>query len=250
MTGEIGWHHPEDESDQWDGVNDPGIEHFRGSPLPHLARETNQNSMDGCRAEPVHVRFERAEVLAESIPGLEELRNTIEACAKAAVHESKKAEEFFERARQMLKSKKLAVLLVSDSNTTGVRGPCKNGAPFYAFMKAEGQSKKDSETAGGSYGIGKYAPYAVSALRTVLISTIYTRPDGVAEQLTQGKSVLMSHDIDGTRRRGTGFWGLRDRCQPLVNKFSLIPGWLRRAEGEDQLKDRLGTTLAILGFTG
>lgn len=25
----IGWHHPNDEADQWDGFNDSGIEHFQ-----------------------------------------------------------------------------------------------------------------------------------------------------------------------------------------------------------------------------
>ena len=37
-------------------------------------------------------------------------------------------------------------------------GPCNNGTKYYAFMKAKGQSRKDSETASGSYGIGKFAP--------------------------------------------------------------------------------------------
>ena len=46
MTSTIGWHHPIDESDQWDGFNEPGIEHFSGSPITHLAREVNQNSVD------------------------------------------------------------------------------------------------------------------------------------------------------------------------------------------------------------
>ena len=42
----VGWHHPVDDSDQWDGFNEPGIEHFAGSPIRHLAREVNQNSFD------------------------------------------------------------------------------------------------------------------------------------------------------------------------------------------------------------
>ncbi len=28
----IGWHHPVDESDQWDGFNEPGMAHFTGNP--------------------------------------------------------------------------------------------------------------------------------------------------------------------------------------------------------------------------
>jgi hypothetical protein len=35
MSKKIGWNHPVDASDQWDGFNEPGIEHFSGSPIPH-----------------------------------------------------------------------------------------------------------------------------------------------------------------------------------------------------------------------
>jgi hypothetical protein len=72
-------------------------------------------------------------------------------------------------------------------------GPSHNGTAFYAFMKAKGQSKKASDTATGSFGIGKFAPYAVSRLRTVFVSTVYKDAEGVIQRLTQGKSILMSH---------------------------------------------------------
>jgi hypothetical protein len=43
-------------------------------------------------------------------------------------------------------------------------------------MKATGLSKKemyDDDTGLGSYGIGKFAPFAVSQLRTIFVSTVY-----------------------------------------------------------------------------
>ena len=70
MSGDIGWHHPVDESDQWDGFNEPGIEHFAGSPIRHLAREVNQNALDAGDADIVDVRIRLHEVEVTSIPHL------------------------------------------------------------------------------------------------------------------------------------------------------------------------------------
>ena len=125
--------------------------------------------------------------------------------------------------------------------TQGIKGPVKNGTPYYAFMKAKGQSKKQTDTAGGSFGIGKFAPYAVSALRTVFVSTIFKSLEENIVQYTQGKSILMSHDDEvGNRRQGIGFWGVKDKCQPIEGGQEL-PQWLIRSE-------IIGTKLLLLGF--
>jgi hypothetical protein len=34
MSEAIGWNHPPDQSDQWDGFNDMGMAHFTGNPYP------------------------------------------------------------------------------------------------------------------------------------------------------------------------------------------------------------------------
>ena len=126
-------------------------------------------------------------------------------------------------------------------------GPSHNGTAFYAFMKAKGQSKKASETATGSFGIGKFAPYAVSKLRTVFVSTVYKAEDGSIQRLTQGKSILMSHDENGERRQGVGFWGVKARCQPVPSSDYKLPNWIQR--GDANLADEdIGTKLTILGF--
>jgi hypothetical protein len=118
-------------------------------------------------------------------------------------------------------------------------------------MKAKGQSKKDSKTATGSFGIGKYAPYVTSKLRTVFVSTVFKRPgnDGYI-QYTQGKSVLMSHDSDPLKRhQGTGYWGIRERCQPVDESIQCgLPHWLLREGSHDAVREKMGTTLAVLAF--
>jgi hypothetical protein len=169
----IGWHHSKYESDRWDGFNVSGIEHFRGNPLLHLAREVIQNAIDARCDGKIKVRFKLSEIETSTLPNLAELLENLQHCLVAADDESEKAKLFFKNAIEKLGNKTIKVLEVSDFNTHGMMGPSKNGTPFYAFTKAEGQSKKDSETASGSYGIGKFAPYATSELRTIFVSTIY-----------------------------------------------------------------------------
>lgn len=244
MSNVIGWHHPKDESDQWDGFNEPGIEHFRGSPVKHLAREVIQNALDAADSDdkPVVVKIKLHKVLTNSIPDIDGFRENISYCS-ASAKESTKAEAFFKTAQEALDKKEISILEVSDFNTLGMAGPSENGTPFYAFMKAKGQSVKGSNTASGSYGIGKFAPYAVSKLRTVFISSISkNKKSGADEQLTQGRSILMSHDVGSERKQGVGFWGIKNRCQPVSGVDSIVPDWIKRAEY------KAGTKLSILCF--
>lgn len=249
-----GWVHPIDESDQWDGFNEPGIEHFSGSPIRHLAREVVQNSLDSHDEKinlPVRVVINEQSIKVSEIPSVDELKKTLNYCLKSAENESPKAKQFFENALKDLEKPRIKVLEISDYNTKGMRGPVTNGTPYYAFMKAKGQSKKFSETATGSFGIGKFAPYAVSKLRTVFVSTVFQEDDVNFNQYTQGKSILMSYDDESMKRHlGIGFWGVREKCQPVEGKDKSLPNWLVRSPSKDDLKKHVGTKLIILGFEG
>lgn len=244
----VGWHHPVDDSDQWDGFNEPGIEHFAGSPIRHLAREVNQNSFDSGDGSVVKVAISHYLIETSSIPQVEELKATMDLCKDAAAQESDKALQFFSTATKELEKNKISVLEISDFNTRGMKGPSENGTAFYAFMKAKGQSRKASSTATGSFGIGKFAPYAVSKLRTVFVSTVYTDEAGKFNQLTQGKSILMSHDKGFKRLQGAGFWGAKKKCQPVAGVHDDLPDWLLRCTDENKLSESTGTKLIILGF--
>jgi hypothetical protein len=246
VPDKIGWYHPIDESDQWDGFHDSGIEHFRGRPIMHLAREAIQNAIDARLEKYVVVDIRLEKMDTRLIPGIEELKQNIDLCYEAALKESIEAKTFFLKAREELSKNKINVLVITDSNTSGMVGPCKNGTKYFAFMKAKGQSRKDSETATGSYGIGKLAPYASSNIRTIFVSTVYEEEDGSLKQLTQGKSILMSHDNRGKRRMGTGFWGVKEKCQPVEGINSLLSSSIQLANTPDQVKK--GTKIAILCF--
>lgn len=244
----VGWYHPNDESDQWDGFNDSGIEQFRGNPIVHLAREINQNAIDAADSGTVEVTFRLHEVDPSSIPNFDQYKENLEDCLTAAQDESDKAKSFFESALKLLNRKKIFILEASDHNTQGMRGPSENGTPFYAFVKAKGQSKKVSDTAAGSYGIGKFAPYAVSGARTIFVSTVYQDKDGQWHQLTQGKSILMSHNKNGYRKQGVGFWGAIDKCKPISGISAIIPVWMARANNIKELPLNKGTKISILCF--
>lgn len=184
----------------------------------------------------------------KSIPALAELVNAIERCTEAAkFDDSEKAAKFFASAKKMLEAKDISVLQIRDSNTTGLVGPCENGKPFFAMLKATGQSRKVG-TSTGSYGIGKFAPFTVSELRTVFVSTVWNNEAGKAQHYVQGKSVLMSHhDAIGRMRRGTGFWGVRKNCAPVIGLPDDLPDWLRLADNSGSLAET-GTMLTIMGF--
>lgn len=246
---EVGFEFPVDASGQWDGFNDSAMEHFSGNPFQHLGREVPQNTIDAKAGKPARIRVSLTKIKPTAIPDLAAFRETIEQCAVAAeTEQNEKSTKFFDNAKDLLAKKEVTVLQIEDSNTLGVKGPCENGKPFFALLKATGQSKK-SDTSTGSYGIGKFAPFTVSGLRTVFVTTVWQGYDGSWNHYVQGKSVLTSH-IDGTgaTRRGTGFWGLKQGCMPIESITSDVPEWLRRTKEDGEFAGFAGTTLSILGF--
>lgn len=132
----------------------------------------------------------------------------------------------------------VSILTVEDYGTTGLIGPSVTGKPFHALIKGSGVSQKSSADAGGSFGIGKNAAFAVSQLRTVFYSTLY-QLNGATHHLAQGKSILVSHTDDrGNEKRGIGYCGHPEF--QAVEHPELLPAWLHRTE--------TGTTVASLAF--
>ena len=239
MSDDIGWRFPPTNGGRIDGFNDPGIAHFTGAPLASLARETIQNSLDASLApdEPVHVSFELISLHPGNV-GQDELATAINASIQTA-GDDPLASTALTAAAKSLMSDKILCLRVSDRNTTGLLGD-----HWRALVKMQGVSHKpELEGAGGSHGIGKYAPFAVSTLRTVFYWTCF-HEDGKVQERFQGKSVLMSHtNAEEEETQGTGFFGVKEDCRELTQK---IP---RRFRLLDQHQSPLrGTSLTIMGF--
>lgn len=241
------WEFPRNDSKEEEGLADAGIETFRDAALPSLARESSQNSMDAALirwepgVDPVHVVFSAHLVEPNEIPGLDQLQASLQACLdKAIQRELKKEKQFFTRALKVTRGRKIPVLCVEDYATTGLKGPAEEGTPFHALVRATGISQKSNSDAGGSFGIGKNAAFAVSDLHTVFYSTRYLQDDGSEKILVQGKSILISRKENGCELRAKGYWGEED--YNAVEDASRLPAWLVRKE--------TGTTVASIGFNG
>ena len=239
-VSEIGWHFPP----TWGGVamgyNDPGIAHFGGAREQSLARETIQNSLDAAASlgKPVDVTFE-LRVHDDDWFAKSKLAATIQRClTEAKDRQDEKASRAFEEAAQLLGNQRLTFLRVADRNTTGLRGE-----KWDALLKRPGVSVHDQPGAGGSWGIGKNAPFTLSPLRTVFYWTRFEE-NGEPTERFQGKAVLMAHESDGQERQSTGFFGLVDRCRAVDG--NTIPSAVRDVERSDP--GRLGTSLWIAGF--
>lgn len=242
------WQFPGNESLEEEGLADAGIETFRGAPLAGLARESVQNSMDAAAFRgnakedaPVKVVFELQNIRSEDVPGIGQLTRAFRACLEKVTSRGIKKEiEFFETALDVASGPLIPVLSVSDYGTTGLKGPATPGHPFHALVRASGVSQKGSSEAGGSFGIGKNAAFAVSALRTVFYSTLY-RESGRQRRLVQGKSVLVSRKERGEEVRAKGYWGA-PKYEPVVDDaVNDLPQWLVRSE--------TGTTVTSIGFS-
>jgi hypothetical protein len=199
----------------------------------------------------VSVSFELREVPVADIPGVDRLKSIIQRCSVAEGNDTRKAKEFFSTAKKVLSGKSVSVLSITEQNTTGIRGPCQNGTPYFAYMKATGQSKKElkeGDTGLGSYGIGKFAPFAVSHLRTMFVSTVFEH-SGKFAQYTQGKALLTSHvDSQQRTRQNIGYWGIRQRCMPVEGRYSELPKWIQRAHKASELPQHVGSSFHVIGF--
>ena len=242
MRDKIGWHFPPTGGGRVDRFNDPGIAHFDGNPLVNLARETIQNSLDAKAGPgPVEVSFEIQEIDRRDSLGRDELTAAVAACLHELGDDDDKARTMLNHAAELLERNRLPYLCVRDENTTGLRG-----RHWKALVKWQGASVKETRSAGGSHGIGKYAPFAVSPLRTVFYWTRFE--DGTeSRELFQGKAVLMSHAAPGPGRvetQGTGFYGIVEGCREL--RGDGVPERIRRVEGSSGRGN--GTSLWIAGF--
>lgn len=200
-----------------DGPNNPKIEHFGGNYNYYLAREVIQNSLDARDdySKPVKVIFKLEYINKEDFPGQEEL-NAILSMQVDFNKSNKAALKILTPAIEMLNRKTIPFLKISDFNTSGLNGADndRNGG-WYSLVRSTGNTTK-TEGSGGSFGIGKGAPFAASVLRTVFYST----KNKAAVSIFQGKAELVSFiDVDGDIKRGVGSYGLKQnsfRNGPLM----------------------------------
>ena len=174
----INWRFPPLSGGTRQGYTNNDIEAFKGEELmDNLAREVCQNSLDAkipaCTA-PVKVVFELKHVPTAEYAVFGDYKECIDGCRRywGDSMDSKLA-RFLHDAEEMLSRDTIPVLVAGDYNTRGLSGSRtrKLDTPWEALTGADGVSVKSTETSGGSYGIGKNAPFACSALSMVFYNT-------------------------------------------------------------------------------
>jgi hypothetical protein len=223
------------------GLNDPGIETFEGNFGGHLARECSQNVGDAAATDgsPVRITFTVFDLSISQIPCAGHLEGVFKSCAKFWA-DNPKTIEFFKTAQKQIHKRAIRVMRISDFGTTGLTGgDAERDGKWYCLVRSGGVSNK-TEGTGGSFGIGKFAPFAASAFRTVLYST--RTIDG--KVAFQGVSRLVSHeDEKGETTQGTGYigeWSERSRQFTAIRKDDAVPEPFRRTEP--------GTDIYVLGY--
>lgn len=236
------WYFPPTSGGNSYGFRDPAEEHFRSETWSRVMREIIQNSLDARDKpdKPVRIRIYETEVPKKSI-GSKGLYGHMKAALKRAREEKNpRAERFYEHSLEILNKPKITALAVIDSNTKGLAGQ-----NWKSLVHGDGTSSKGGmPAAGGSYGIGKSAPYLVSALKTVCYSTRYSDGGSVHKRLI-GRSKIVTHEspYDGEELQNIGLGsrpGQRKNARPGPIEGDAIPNEFRLSEA--------GTGIFIMGF--
>ncbi len=227
--GNIGWHFALNNGGEETGPNDTASSNFKDKSISVLVREIIQNSIDARKNnnEPVRVVFSLENIRIDDIPAVYDLSYALDKTGEY-YSDIEKWKEFCESAQKVLSKGECAILRVGDYNTFGLRGKDDyNKGSLYKLTRAIGVNSSTG-AGGGSYGIGKSAPFESSNIRTVLYSTF--NDDG--EYIFTGSSRLACYKDDkGKIRRGTGYLGkVSEEGAATVREFDRIPSMFRRTE--------------------
>ena len=214
------WQFPRNEAGEHEGPNDAGITHFMNSRKDSVIRETIQNSLDARLdlLKPVKVKFEISQRAPSdfAVPSLIEALN---AAVQSPDNDDAHRAQFQRGIKLLTRGGSIQCLSITDSNTTGADDePRPYGAPskWEALTKGTGANAKDQRDAAGSFGLGKFAAFAVTDIRTVLYSVAYVS-GGKLHRRFQGKTLLVSHQNgSGEQYRRIGYLGDTE-FRPLVD---------------------------------
>lgn len=194
-----------------------------------LVRESIQNSLDACddHNKPVTVSFKFKKLRYNSFPQFFKLEDHVRGCMEKFPN-NEDAKDKFEPMLGFLKhdrpTDEISYLEISDFNTMGMDYvKDKTDCPFYAFALSKGNTVKNNASSGGSHGYGKGAYFNVSAIRSLIISTLTKG----GRHFFIGESSLSAHVVDGKELTDTGFYTDNDDREP-ISRVESIPERFRR----------------------
>lgn len=227
------------------GVNESGIGIFKRQPYKGLAKEILQNVTDAKNPllpdnVPVKAKFELIFVDLDDIPGYARLNDVIHKCSEYYPDgdDGEKLKGIREAAEKYLSGNgKVPVLKISDYNTTGLRGVREEKGSNWTGLVRERSATNKSNGSSGAFGVGKFAPYNFTSVRTVLYSTKTINN----EYAFQGKAILTTFKEDGKNKQNIGLFANMesDNFDAVFNVDDIAPVF-RRTEP--------GTDIYVLGF--
>lgn len=223
-----------------DGLNDAGIETFSADAQESNIREDIQNSIDQISLFakrnnlPVVVEFDDFTISSDEFPNSDQFKDILNKCLLSA-GEDYNVKAFFEQALSFM-YKPIRVLRISDFNTTGLKGAetGRKGDPWYSLIKSKGSSNKNMSS-GGSFGIGKSAPFGCSGLRTVFYAS---KVENIESYI--GVSRLISFEDEGKTTIGTGYFTEDEKLKAILEPFSF----------NKFSRNENGTDIYIMGYDG
>ncbi|MEY9888438.1 transcriptional regulator with XRE-family HTH domain [Catenulispora sp. MAP5-51] len=213
---ELAWYHRPAHADGGRELGNPAAFAFEAS-LATLARETAQNSLDEQvdGTQPVRLRYVIHEISGERLIRFrralrwDTLDDHYETASRS---DNKVGRALAEALRGMRESGRLLLLRVDDYNASGLTGDDFEDGRFAAVVRRQLDSRKVTESAGGSFGLGKATLWATSRLGLVLINSTLSVPhQGRRERRVVGRLELPWRRLhDGTAYAGPAWLGEPD----------------------------------------
>lgn len=203
----MAWHFAKTEDKTNSGANVQELETFdvEGS----IIREVIQNSLDAKREDckTVTVEIEISKKDTNKFPGKYDLIRTLDACFNQFSQGDEKSSKTIKSMRDSFNKPEHYMVTFRDLNTTGLRGgldeETDSNTNLYQLIYGNGTTNKNTQkSSGGSFGIGKIAPFTRTSIRTVFYET-YNIDN---ERYFVGKAFLTSHKIDGEKRVQRGYY--------------------------------------------
>ena len=231
FTSQTGWYFPSGKNLEKTSASNAYVETFNDKKMESLAREVCQNSLDAAdgSGKAVKVSFDMITIPTKDIPGYQEFLKRHLVLAKETWPNEEKTQKLLHKMEQTLLHDETSVLKISDFHTTGLEPQ-----NWSSLIEQAGSSVKSSDESGGSFGIGKAAPFAVSDLRMIFYNTLANQ----GHEQSIGVSKFVSYDLEnGETTQGTGYYGSKEKI-PFDNGMHF----------EQNPRSMRGTDIYIIGF--
>lgn len=250
MEKQIKWRFPGNGGAKRNGLDTADFHTFMDDREASLAREICQNSNDALRKEtggPAIVEFHLFDMKVSDIPNHEQLIEELHRCYDYWKNDNNDIGDRVQEMLDLLANERIKCLRISDFNTTGLNGVLNyddEESPWYSLLHGSGASSKNAQE-GGSKGVGKYATFVNSSVRTVFYSTYAEKEKSKGYQ---GISYFCSSKIKdspiGELTQGIGYFGINDRNDAIDGELILDKEFKTRSGSN------YGTDIYILGFNG